>query len=121
MSRYFRRAAPCLPRPPTVAKIAPVETSALVSTGTALLAGLCFGYCAQRGGFCLTRALSNWALMGDTAIMRAYVLALLVAIVGVHVLELGLVDYGKFQRGGGDTKGWGLDIPLLLGFPIGSN
>ena len=36
-------------------------------------------------------------------------------------LELGLVDYGKFQRGGGDTKGWGLDIPLLLGFPIGSN
>jgi opacity protein-like surface antigen len=36
-------------------------------------------------------------------------------------LELGLVDFGKFQRGGGDTKGWGLDIPLLLGFPIGKN
>src|SRR5512138_2731421 len=36
-------------------------------------------------------------------------------------LELGLVDYGKFDRAGGETKGWGLDIPLILGFPIGSN
>ena len=36
-------------------------------------------------------------------------------------LELGLVNYGKFDRGGGETKGWGLDIPLILGFPIGAN
>jgi len=36
-------------------------------------------------------------------------------------LELGLMNFGKFSRGGGDTKGWGLDIPLLLGFPIGTN
>jgi hypothetical protein len=73
-------------------KIAAVEASGLIPPATALLAGLLFGYCAQRGGFCLTRALSNWALMGDTAILRAYGLALLIAIVGVHVLELGLVE-----------------------------
>src|SRR5262245_39484607 len=36
-------------------------------------------------------------------------------------LELGLVDYGTFDRGGGETKGRGLDIPLILGFPIGSD
>jgi hypothetical protein len=36
-------------------------------------------------------------------------------------LELGVVNYGKFARGGGDTEGWGLDIPVLLGFPIGAN
>lgn len=36
-------------------------------------------------------------------------------------LEIGAVNYGKFSRGGGDTKGYGLDIPLILGFPIGSN
>ncbi|HEX2481777.1 MAG TPA: YeeE/YedE thiosulfate transporter family protein, partial [Methylomirabilota bacterium] len=69
-----------------------MEISGVVPMGSALLAGLLFGYCAQRGGFCLTRALSNWVLMGDTAILRAYVLALVVAIVGVHVLELGLVE-----------------------------
>jgi OOP family OmpA-OmpF porin len=36
-------------------------------------------------------------------------------------LELGLVDYGTFDRGGGETKGRGLDIPLIFGFPIGTN
>jgi uncharacterized protein len=69
-----------------------VEPSLLALAGTAGLAGLLFGYCAQRGGFCLVRALSNWVLMGDTAILRAYVLALAIAVVGTHVLELGLVE-----------------------------
>ncbi len=36
-------------------------------------------------------------------------------------LELGLLDYGTFDRGGGETKGRGLDIPLIFGFPIGTN
>ena len=53
---------------------------------SALLTGLVFGYVIQRGGFCLTRAISNAVLTGDTAILRAYVLALLVAMVGVQVL-----------------------------------
>jgi uncharacterized membrane protein YedE/YeeE len=60
---------------------------------SALLTGLVFGYVIQRGGFCLTRAISNAALMGDLTILRAYVLALLVAMVGVQTLEVtGAVD-----------------------------
>jgi opacity protein-like surface antigen len=39
----------------------------------------------------------------------------------VFGLELGLVNYGKFDRGNGETKGWGIDVPLMLGFPIGAN
>jgi uncharacterized membrane protein YedE/YeeE len=66
--------------------------SPLPVLGSALVAGLLFGYCAQRGGFCLTRALSNWVLMGDGAVLRAYVLALAVATVGTHLLGLGLVE-----------------------------
>lgn len=55
--------------------------------------GLVFGYVIQRGGFCLTRALSNAVLMGDANVLRAYVLALLVAMMGVQLLlGLGLVD-----------------------------
>lgn len=69
-----------------------MEPSLAFTWGSALLAGLLFGYCAQRGAFCLTRALSNWVLMGDTTVLRAYVLALTIAVVGVHVLELGLVE-----------------------------
>ena len=60
---------------------------------SAAVTGILFGYVLQRGGFCLTRALSNAVLIGDATILRAYVLALLVAMVGVHVLlALGLVQ-----------------------------
>ena len=38
---------------------------------SAVLTGLAFGYVIQRGGFCLTRAISNLALMGDAGIMRS--------------------------------------------------
>jgi len=95
-----------------------VDAPGLLSTGTALLAGLLFGYCAQRGGFCLTRALSNWVIMGDTAILRAYVLALLVAIVGVHVLELGLVEsipVRPFRWLANATGGFVFGVGMILG------
>lgn len=36
-------------------------------------------------------------------------------------LELGLLNMGKFDRGGGRTDGWGADIALVAGFPIGAN
>jgi hypothetical protein len=55
--------------------------------------GIAFGFVIQRGGFCLTRALSNAVLMRESAILRAYVLALVVAMVGVQaLLGAGLVD-----------------------------
>src|SRR5262245_17042085 len=60
---------------------------------SALATGLVFGYVLQRGGFCLTRAISNAVLMQDTTILRAYALALLVAMVGVQAIQAtGLVD-----------------------------
>jgi hypothetical protein len=36
-------------------------------------------------------------------------------------LELGLLHTGRFQRGGGETDGYGLDAALIAGFPIGAN
>jgi uncharacterized membrane protein YedE/YeeE len=61
---------------------------------SAAIAGAAFGYVIQRGGFCLMRALANLFLMGDTAIARAYVLALLVAVACVQALSAaGLVEF----------------------------
>jgi uncharacterized membrane protein YedE/YeeE len=55
--------------------------------------GFVFGYTLQRGGFCLMRAVSNVVLTGDGRILRAYILALLVAVVGVQLIEtFDLVD-----------------------------
>jgi hypothetical protein len=60
---------------------------------SALAAGAVFGFVTQRGSFCLTRALSNLVLIGDTAIARAYLLALVVAMIGVHGLQaLGQIE-----------------------------
>ena len=60
---------------------------------TALGTGLLFGYVTQRGGFCLTRALSNLFIMGEATILRAYLLALLVATVGTNLLmTTGMVE-----------------------------
>jgi OOP family OmpA-OmpF porin len=36
-------------------------------------------------------------------------------------LEAGILNMGKFDRGGGRTDGWGLDLALIAGFPIGAN
>ena len=36
-------------------------------------------------------------------------------------LEAGLLNMGKFERGGGRTDGWGLDVALVAGVPIGAN
>ncbi|MGH7359054.1 MAG: YeeE/YedE family protein, partial [Candidatus Rokuibacteriota bacterium] len=95
-----------------------MDASGLLALGSAVLAGLLFGYCAQRGGFCLTRAISNWALMGDTAILRAYVLALVIAIVGVHLLQLGLVEsipVRPFRWLANITGGFVFGIGMILG------
>ena len=56
--------------------------------------------------------------MGDTAILRAYVLALLVAIVGVHVLELGLVEsipVRPFRWLANLTGGFVFGVGMILG------
>jgi OOP family OmpA-OmpF porin len=36
-------------------------------------------------------------------------------------LEAGVFNMGKFDRGGGRTDGWGLDLALVAGIPIGAN
>ena len=119
----------------------------LLLYASALVTGLAFGYVVERGGFCLTRALSNAWLMRDGAILRAWVLALLVAMVGVEILEtLSIVDIplrplrwlsnvvggllfgaGMIVSGGGPGSAWyrvgegaiGAWV-VLLGFAIGA-
>ncbi len=60
---------------------------------SAIGTGLVFGFVLQRGGFCLVRAISNAVLIRDATILRAYVLALLVAMAGVQLIQaVGLVD-----------------------------
>ena len=36
-------------------------------------------------------------------------------------LEAGVMNPGRFDRGGGRTDAWGLDVALVAGIPIGAN
>lgn len=67
--------------------------SSIVSFGTAILMGLSLGYILQKGRFCLNSAFRDIIFMKDYTLFRAYLLALVVAILGSNLME----DFGLLQ------------------------
>lgn len=60
-----------------------------------LLVGVAFGYALQRGRFCMNSTFRDILLARDLTLLRAYLLALLIQMVGVRVLAaLGLFGLG---------------------------
>ena len=77
--------------------------------------GLAFGYALQRGRFCLNTAFRDVFLIRDTILLRAWALALVVQMAGVHAMA----GLGWFRMGmapfwwqasllGGFVFGWGM-------------
>ncbi|MBI3078399.1 MAG: YeeE/YedE family protein [Deltaproteobacteria bacterium] len=65
-------------------------TGTMVVSGLAV--GMAFGYALQRGRFCLNTGFRDVLLTRDATVLRAYVLAVLIQMVGVHLLaELGVI------------------------------
>jgi uncharacterized membrane protein YedE/YeeE len=61
--------------------------------GTVFLCALAVGIVSRKANFCTMGALADWVSMGSTGRMKAWLLAIAVAIAGVVVLEaFGLVD-----------------------------
>lgn len=68
-------------------------TPAALSLWAGFAIGLVFGAVGQRTGFCLTRALHGFWITGEHNKLRAFALALAVAILGSQTLDaVGLVD-----------------------------
>ncbi len=67
--------------------------SSIISFGTAILAGLALGYILQKGRFCLNSAFRDIIFIKDMTLFRAYLFALVIAIVGSNLLE----DMGLLQ------------------------
>ena len=69
------------------------------ATLTGIALGVVFGFVLQRGRFCLNTAFRNILYINDFTIFRAYLLAVIVATIGSHVLEqLGLVHLGQARQ-----------------------
>lgn len=72
----------------------------IVSFGTAILMGLSLGYLLQRGRFCLNSAFRDIIFMKDLTLFRAYLLALVVAIIGSNLMEdLGILQVINLNTG----------------------
>lgn len=52
-----------------------------------LMVGLAFGYALQRGRFCMNSTFRDILVAGDLTLLRAYLLALLVQMVGVRAMS----------------------------------
>lgn len=82
-----------------------------------LLIGLPFGYALQRGRFCLNSAFRDVILAKDFTLLRAWLLALLVQMIGVHLMAglgwIGLVRSPFWWQAafvGGFVFGWGMAL-----------
>lgn len=54
--------------------------------------GLAFGYALQRGRFCMNTAFRDVLVARDFTLLRAYVVAVLVQLVGLNLLaDLGMI------------------------------
>jgi len=83
------------------------------------VAGALFGALAQRTGFCAMGGVSDMVLMGDGRRLRAWALAMAVAVLGTQGLAgLGLVDLGKSIYLG-PSLGWFGAIAGGLAFGFG--
>ncbi|MET0277612.1 MAG: YeeE/YedE family protein [Pseudorhodoplanes sp.] len=68
----------------------------LVRLGLGLALGLAFGFVARRGRFCTLGAIEDSVYSDDTRRLRTWLLAIGVAIIGVHLLEaFGGLDLSK--------------------------
>ncbi len=61
--------------------------SSAVSFGTAIVLGLSLGFILQKGRFCLNSAFRDIIFMKDLTLFRAYLFALVIAIVGSNLME----------------------------------
>ncbi len=73
--------------------------SSLVAFGTAIVLGLGLGYVLQRGRFCLNSAFRDIIFIQDLTLFRAYLLSLVIAIIGSNLIE----DFGLLKVVDGTT------------------
>jgi uncharacterized membrane protein YedE/YeeE len=93
------------------------HASLALAVGGALI-GLVFGAMAQHTGFCTLGALSDWTLFGDTRRLRAWVLAIAIALAGTQGLfALGVTNLDQsIYRSGPLLLGGHLAGGLMFGF-----
>ena len=95
----------------------------IVRLALGLALGAAFGFVARRGRFCTLGAIEDTVYANDTRRLRSWILAIGVAIIGVHALEMfGDLDLTKSIYTGSRLELGGLIIGgLIFGFGMALN
>ena len=96
----------------------PVESTQLATIAGGLAIGGAFGAIVQRTNYCIMGAVADYALKGDLERMRAWMLAIAVAVLSSQALDAaGLVDLSQsFFRGASLPLGGLVAGGLMFGF-----
>ncbi|KAF0180189.1 MAG: putative transporter component [Nitrospirae bacterium] len=77
--------------------------------------GVLFGFVLQRGRYCMNSAFRDVIFMNDYTLMRAYFIALLVAIIGANLLE----DFGFLGDDGLRRQSFNVVANIIGGYIFG--
>jgi len=76
-----------------------VQAGNIMVVLSSVLTGLAFGFVIQRGKYCMNAGFRNLAFTKDFSMFKAYLIAILVAIVGANLLEdLGFMGAGLVRQ-----------------------
>jgi len=67
-----------------------IQHASFMVLASGILVGFLFGFVLQRGRYCMNSAFRDIIFMDDYTLLRSYLLALLIAIIGANLLE----DFG---------------------------
>ncbi len=82
-----------------------LPVGSIITLLSALFMGVLFGFVLQRGRFCVNTAFRDIIFINDLTLFRAYLLSVVVALIGANLLEdLGLIkvldpETGEYVRG----------------------
>lgn len=80
-----------------------------------LMVGIMFGFVLQRGRFCMNSAFRDVIFVQDVTLLRSYLIALLVAIVGANLME----DIGLFGDMGLRRQSFNVIANIVGGYLFG--
>ncbi|MCX8028327.1 MAG: YeeE/YedE family protein [Thermodesulfovibrionales bacterium] len=92
-----------------------VSEAGLMTLLSGFVIGILFGFVIQRGRFCMNSAFRDVIFVQDVTFIRAYLLALLIAIVGANLME----DLGVFGEMGLRRQSFNIIANIVGGYLFG--
>ncbi|MFQ3574708.1 MAG: YeeE/YedE family protein [Thermodesulfovibrionales bacterium] len=92
-----------------------ITNAGIMTLISGLTTGIIFGFILQRGRFCMNSAFRDVIFVQDVTFIRAYLLALLIAILGANLME----DLGLFGEMGLRRQSFNIVANIIGGYLFG--